>query len=124
MEGLVANPSDMILCVSITKKMKSNERGLLYETARKYWPVSADKIPSITHVAAVDNGRVVAVYHKPQWKPADNPEWIGRWEFTSDVPDGEPNSSYLGKYVRMSFPAKYIFCIFMQGCNIVADTCV
>ena len=109
MEELVANPGDMILCVSITKKLKSNERGSLYETARKYWPVSADKIQAITHVAAVDNGKVIAVYHSPQWKPTDNPEWIGRWEFTSLTPDGEPDSPYLGKYVRMSFPTKYVY---------------
>lgn len=108
MEELVANSGDMILCVSITKKLKSNERGSLYETARKYWPVSAEKIPAITHVAAVDNGKVIAVYHNPQWKPTDNPRWLGRWEFTSDTPDGNPNSPYLGKHVRMYRLSKYV----------------
>lgn len=108
MEKLIAHPGDMILCVSITKKLSSNERGTLYETARKYWPVSSDKIKMITHVAAVANGVVVAVYPHPQWKKTNNPEWLGHWAFTSDTPNGDPTSPYLGKKCRMHFVTKYL----------------
>lgn len=109
MENLKANPGDMILCVSVTQLLKSNKRGSFYENVRKYWAIAAEKIPLITHVAVVNKGIVVAVYPSPKWERTANPEWIGRWEFSSENIYGDPDSPYLGKYMRMCYGTKYVY---------------
>ena len=57
-EELNPNGIDKILCVKVGKYQREN----FYEMARKYWKVSLSRVSKATHVLAVTDGIVKAVY--------------------------------------------------------------
>lgn len=103
---LVPKPNDVILCVKVGKVIREN----LYEMTRKYWVVSLEKAKLATHVCAIVNGVVAAVFMPKDWKYTDDPKHQGRCEFFgTEVPD----SDYIGKDVRSYYgrstnPVRYI----------------
>ena len=63
-QELQPNALDGILCVKVGKVIREN----LYEMARKYWKVKLEKASKATHVLAIINGIVEAVYIPQEWK--------------------------------------------------------
>ena len=105
-QELQPNASDRILCVKVGKIIREN----LYEMARKYWVVKLAKASKATHVLAVVNGMVEAVYIPLEWKRSKQSGYEDRCEFTGSE---DKNSEYLGKsvksyYGRSANPVKYI----------------
>ena len=103
---LVPHSNDRIVCVKVGKIVREN----LYEMTRKYWKVKLEKASQSTHVLAVVDGIVEAVYIPQEWKYTDNSQHEGRCEF---VGKECPNSEYIGKsvktyYGRSANPVKYI----------------
>ena len=103
---LVPAEGDRLLGVKIGRI----ERGDTYEMARKYWVVDGRRASRATHVLAVIDGVVEAVYTDLAWHPTGNPRYEGRWEF-----EGVPcvDSPYVGMsvrsyYGRSSNPVRYI----------------
>ena len=66
---LIPRTNDCILCVKVGKVRRES----LYEMTRKYWKVSLDRASRATHVLAVVDGIVKAVYVPKEWKLTD--EW-------------------------------------------------
>ncbi len=103
---LIPKPNDFILCVKVGKVIREN----LYEMTRKYWVVSLEKAKLATHVCAIVNGVVAAVFIPKDWKYTDDPKHLGRCEF---IGIEDPNSDYIGKdvrnyYGRSTNPVRYI----------------
>lgn len=103
---LIPKDTDRILCVKVGKVKREN----LYEMARKYWKVKLEKASLATHVLAIVNGVVEAVYLPLSWKLTENKDYEGRCEF---VGNEDFNSDYIGKDVRGFYghsanPVKYI----------------
>jgi hypothetical protein len=101
------NTNDRILCVKVGKVLREN----LYEMTRKYWKVDFNRAKKATHVLAVINGIVKAVFIPREWTLTDDPAHKGRCEFTGVEDD---NSIYVGKDVKgfykqgCSNPVRYI----------------
>ena len=55
---LIPNPQDRIVCVKVGKV----KREYFYEMTRKYWAVSLTRASRATHVLAIENGIVKAIY--------------------------------------------------------------
>ena len=75
---------------------------------RKYWVVNLERASKATHVLAIVNGIVDAVYIPIQWKYSD--ERPGRCEFLGNE---DIHSDYIGKdvsafYGKSQNPIKYI----------------
>ncbi|MCG2646981.1 hypothetical protein JJE62_05860 [Alloprevotella tannerae] len=105
-EELNPNGIDKILCVKVGKYQREN----FYEMARKYWKVSLSRVSKATHVLAVTDGIVKAVYIPHEWKFTEDSKHLGRCEFTGTV---DLESDYLGKSVKHLYgksqnPVKYI----------------
>ncbi len=105
-QELVPNESDRILCVKVGKVKREN----LYEMTRKYWKVNIFRASKATHVLAVINGFVQAVYLPYKWKLTEDPKHFGRFEFQGEE---DEESDYIGKsvvsfYGRSQNPVKYI----------------
>ncbi len=98
-KDLIPKESDRILCVKVGKVIREN----LYEMARKYWKIKLERASKATHVLAIINSEVVAVYIPQEWKHADDKNHLGRIEFTG-VEDA--HSEYIGKNVK-NFYGKY-----------------
>ena len=103
---LIPRANDCILCVKVGKVMRES----LYEMTRKYWKVSLDRASRATHVLAVVDGIVKAVYVPKECKLTDDAAHEGRCEF---VGKEDVQSEYLGKsvaeiYGRSQNPVKYI----------------
>ena len=103
---LIPNPTDRILCVKIGKVKRDN----IYEMARKYWVVNLEKASRTTHVLAIIEGIVEAVYLPISWKMTEDVGHEGRCEF---IGTEDRNSIYLGKSVKSFYgfssnPVKYI----------------
>lgn len=105
-ENLQPSPSDRIICVKVGKIQREN----FYEMARKYWKVNVKRATLATHVLAVVDNCVKAVYHPTRWYLTQNLEYRGRYEF-----DGEedPRSEYIGKSTKALYndsqaPIRYI----------------
>ena len=103
---LIPKDTDRILCVKVGKVKREN----IYEMTRKYWKIKLERASKATHVLAIINGEVVAVYKPQEWKLTENKDYLGRIEFTGveDV-----HSEYIGKSVKNFFgrypgPALYI----------------
>ena len=92
---LVPLATDRILCVKVGKVIREN----LYEMTRKYWKIKLERASKATHVFAIVNSEVVAVYIPHKWKHSEG-EHLGRIEFTG-VED--TNSEYIGKNVKSFF---------------------
>ena len=103
---LIPNANDRIVCLKVGKVEREN----LYEMARKYWKVKLEKASKATHVLAIINGIVEAVYIPQEWKYSEESGYEDRCEFTGIE---DKNSEYLGKsvksyYGRSTNPVKYI----------------
>lgn len=96
---LIPKDTDRILCVKVGKVKRES----LYEMARKYWKVRLERASHATHVLAIINSEVVAVYNPKEWKHTENKDHLGRVEFTG-VEDIQ--SEYIGKSVKNLF-ARY-----------------
>ena len=77
---------------------------------RKYWKVNLTRACLVTHVLAVINGIVEAVYIPQTWKLTENETYKGRCEL---VGMEDINSEYIGKsvvglYGKSQNPVKYI----------------
>ena len=55
---LLPKAEDRIVCVKVGKIKRKN----LYEMTRKYWKVRLERVSRATHVLAVVEGKVEAVY--------------------------------------------------------------
>ena len=62
-EELVPRKEDRIVCVKVGKIEREN----LYEMTRKYWKVRLERVSRATHVLAVVDGKVKAVYSPNKW---------------------------------------------------------
>ena len=105
-EDLQPTPSDRIICVKVGKIQREN----LYEMARKYWKISIKRAAQATHVLAIVDGCVKAVYVPYKWYPTQCPHHFGRYEFEGEE---DTQSEYIGKsvvhlYGRSQNPVKYI----------------
>lgn len=103
---LEPHPHDRIVCVKVGKVVREN----LYEMTRKYWKVKLEKASKATHVLAIVDGIVKAVYIPHEWKYTQDSGHLGRCEF---VGKEDVNSDYIGKsvvyfYGFSSNPVKYI----------------
>ena len=67
MKDLEPLAKDRILCVKVGKVIREN----LYEMTRKYWKIRLDRASKATHVLAIVNSEVVAVYIPEKWKYTD-----------------------------------------------------
>ena len=77
---------------------------------RKYWKVKLEKVSKATHVLAIVDGIVKAVYIPHEWKYTKDERYLGRCEF---VGEEDKNSDYIGKSVVYFYgfsanPVKYI----------------
>ena len=105
-DELIPNANDRIICVKVGKIAREN----FYEMARKYWVVRLNRAKDATHVLAIANGRVEAVFIPLEWVFTDNPQYEGRCEF---IGKEDANSEYIGKsvasfYGKSQNPVKYI----------------
>lgn len=95
-QELIPKANDRILCVKVGKVIREN----LYEMTRKYWKIKLERASKATHVLAIVNSEVVAVYIPNEWKYTEDTTHLGRIEFTG-VED--THSDYLGKSVESFF---------------------
>ncbi len=107
MNKLIPDAHDRILCVKVGKIQREN----MYEMSRKYWKVNLERASRSTHVLAIVNGIVEAVFIPNRWYHTDNPSYIGRCEFEGKE---DQNSKYLGKsvtalYGKSANPVLYIY---------------
>lgn len=105
-EELKPKAEDRLFCVKIGKVQREN----LYEMTRKYWKARLEKASLATHVLAIKEGKVIAVYNPIEWKYTDDAAHEGRIEF---VGTEIVNSEYIGKDVQKYYglsanPIKYI----------------
>lgn len=105
-QELIPNETDRILCVKIGKLKREN----LYQMTRKYWKVNIKRAANATHVLAVVNGVVKAVFIPEKWFLTENPKYVGRYEF---IGEEDVDNNYIGKsvtsfYGRSQNPVKYI----------------
>ena len=70
-KDLTPKDSDRILCVKVGKVIREN----LYEMTRKYWKIKLERASKATHVLAVINSEVVAVYKPKEWQLTENKEY-------------------------------------------------
>lgn len=103
---LEPHPQDRIVCVKVGKVKREN----LYEMTRKYWKVKLERASKATHVLAIIDGVVKAVYIPHEWKYTTDAGHLGRCEF---VGEEDVNSDYIGKSVVYFYgfsanPVKYI----------------
>jgi len=103
---LKPQPTDRIVCVKVGLIPREN----LYEMSRKYWKIKLERASKATHVLAVVDGVVEAVYIPQKWSYTRVPEYKGRVEF---VGTEALKSPFIGKsvkayYGRSSNPVTYI----------------
>ena len=97
-------PEDRLFCVKVGKVQREN----LYEMTRKYWKARLEKASLATHVLAIENGVVAAVFIPQEWMQSKERE--GRIEF---IGKEDPHSEYIGQHVEAYYgwssnPVKYI----------------
>lgn len=103
---LIPRPDDRLFCVKVGKVKREN----LYEMTRKFWVAKLERASLATHVLAIINGVVEAVYIPSRWYYSTVKGREHRLEF-----DGrdDPLSDYIGKdvsgyYGKSQNPVKYI----------------
>ena len=72
MNDLVPLATDRILCVKVGKVIREN----LYEMTRKYWKIKLERASKATHVLAIVNSEVVAVYITKKWKYTEDSAYV------------------------------------------------
>ena len=105
-EILVPKPEDRLFCVKVGKVQREN----IYEMTRKYWKARIEKASKATHVLAINEGKVIAVFNPIEWKMTQDEGHEGRIEF---VGNEILSSEYVGKDVQAYYgfsanPIKYI----------------
>lgn len=105
-QELIAKANDFILCVKVGKVRREN----LYEMTRKYWKVSLNRARLATHVLAIVDGIVEAVYIPQTWKLTEDEAYEGRCEFAGkeDLQSEYIGKSVVGFYGKSQNPVKYI----------------
>ena len=105
-QELIAKANDCILCVKVGKVKREN----LYEMTRKYWKVSLTRARLATHVLAIVDGIVEAVYIPQTWKLTEDEKQEGRCEFVGkeDLQSEYIGKSVVGFYGKSQNPVKYI----------------
>ncbi|SEW18143.1 MULTISPECIES: hypothetical protein [unclassified Prevotella] len=103
---LLPNESDRIVCVKVGFIKREN----LYEMTRKYWKMNLERVSLATHVLAIVDGKVKAVYIPQKWYYTQESQYLRRVEFNGIE---DPDSTYIGKsvktfYGRSANPVKYI----------------
>lgn len=103
---LIPKNNDRIVCVKVGKVMREN----LYEMTRKYWVMKLDRASQATHVVAIIDGIVEAVYIPQEWFYSKDHGKEHRLEF---VGREDVYSDYIGKSVKNYYghsanPVKYI----------------
>ena len=88
--------TDRILCVKVGKVKREN----IYEMTRKYWKIKLERASKATHVLAIINSEVEAVFIPERWKYTEDSAHLGRIEFTGTE---DIHSEYLGKSVKSFF---------------------
>ena len=79
-----------------------NERGSIYEAARKYWKVSLSRIQKIPYALACCNGVVIEVFEVDSWYEA--PDFPGRYMF-----DGRPACAEIRNlFIQKRLPKHYM----------------
>ena len=61
--GLIAKDNDRIVCVKVGKVFRES----FYEMTRKYWVMKLERAEKATHVLAIVDGIVKAVYIPKKW---------------------------------------------------------
>lgn len=105
-QELIAKANDCILCVKVGKVKREN----LYEMTRKYWKVSLNRARLATHVLAIVDGIVEAVYIPQTWQLTEDEKHEGRCEFVGkeDLQSEYIGKSVVGFYGKSQNPVKYI----------------
>lgn len=103
---LIPNTNDRIVCVKVGKVEREN----LYEMTRKYWVMKLERAYKATHVLAIVDGYVKAVYIPERWFLSKDYGKEHRIEF---IGKEDSTSEYIGKYVQNYYghsanPVKYI----------------
>ena len=103
---LIPKGNDRIVCFKVGKVLREN----LYEMTRKYWIMKIDRASTATHVLAVIDGVVSAVYIPKRWYHSKDKGKEHKLEFEGVE---SPSSEYIGKsvnhyYGRSQNPVKYI----------------
>ena len=103
---LTPKSNDHLFCVKVGKVKREN----LYEMTRKYWVAKLERASLSTHVLAVINGIVEAVYIPTKWSYSNVKGKEHRIEFEGKE---DINSEYMGKsvvafYGKSQNPVKYI----------------
>ncbi len=104
---LIPDVYDRIICVKVGKIQREN----MYEMSRKYWKVNLERASRSTHVLAIVNGIVKAVFIPNRWFYTEDSSHLGRCEFEGKEDLG---SKYLGKsvtslYGKTANPVLYIY---------------
>lgn len=103
---MLPNKEDRLICVKVGKVLREN----LYEMTRKFLVMKLEKATKATHVLAIVDGIVAAVYIPQKWYHSKVIGKEHRLEF-----EGKEDSSsvYIGKSVKNFYghsanPVKYI----------------
>lgn len=104
--NLIPNANDRIVCVKVGKVARES----FYEMTRKYWVMKLERASKATHVLAIVDGYVKAVYIPERWFLSKDYGKEHRIEF---IGKEDPTSEYIGKYVQNYYghsanPEKYI----------------
>lgn len=91
--ALVPKANDRIVCVKVGKVLRES----LYEMARKYWVMKLERASRATHVLAIIDGVVEAVYIPDKWYYSNVKGKEHRLEFEGKE---DPTSVYIGKSVK------------------------
>lgn len=105
-DELKPRSTDRIICVKVGSILREN----LYEMSRKYWKINLDRASKATHVLAIVDGVVKAVYVPEKWTYTKEPKYIGRVEFAGieDIRNDYIGKSVRGFYGHSANPVKYI----------------
>ena len=103
--GLITKDDDRIVCVKVGKVFRES----LYEMTRKYWVMKLERAEKATHVLAIVDGIVKAVYIPKKWYYSKVRGCENRIEFEGKE---DPISDYIGRsvkgfYGRSSNPITY-----------------
>ena len=104
--SLIPRHEDRLFCVKVGKVKREN----LYEMTRKYWLARLERASLATHVLAVVNGIVEAVYIPSRWYHSEVKGKEHKIEFEGKE---DRSSVYIGKditsfYGKSQNPIKYI----------------
>lgn len=103
---LQPKPSDCIVCVKVGKVHRES----LYEMTRKYWVMKLERAEKATHVLAIINGIVEAVFIPERWFKSKVAGKEHRLEFVGkeDISSEYIGKSVAGYYGKSQNPVKYI----------------